>query len=91
MKVVKNKSQIEHFHNCFESFQAFTSVNHTTGRDDYAPYSVEGIKKWTNADWFGQGATKRNGNFEKHACQNMVATETSSHVDSQMSYQIDSR
>ena len=34
---------------------------------------------------------KRNGNFEKHACQNMVAMETSSHVASDMSYQIVAR
>ena len=34
---------------------------------------------------------KRNRNFEKHACQNMVAMETSSQVDSNMSYQIVTR
>ena len=34
---------------------------------------------------------KRNWNFEKHACQNMVAMETSSHEGRNMSYQIVAR
>ena len=34
---------------------------------------------------------KRNWNFEKHDFQNMVAMETSSHVGSDMSYQIVAR
>ena len=29
---------------------------------------------------------KRNGNYEKYACQNMAAMEMSSQVDSDMSY-----
>ena len=30
-------------------------------------------------------------NFKKHACQNMVALETTSHMDRDMSYQIVAR